>query len=93
MNLESATCPKCGAPIIFEEGRDDVFCSHCGTQVFKDDGNKTITYRTIDEARIKEAEVKERMQKEENRQSNINFLLFLLGMIPLFLVGLYFMLR
>lgn len=56
MSLEGMVCPACGAPISFENGRDYVFCSHCGVQVFKrDDNNKSLTIRTIDDARILEA--------------------------------------
>lgn len=35
--LEKMFCPSCGAPISFEEGRDDTFCSHCGHQIFRED--------------------------------------------------------
>lgn len=31
-------CPSCGAQIYFtEEGQEYAYCSHCGTQVFKED--------------------------------------------------------
>lgn len=38
MKLESITCPKCGAPLHFDsETQEYCFCSHCGTQVYKED--------------------------------------------------------
>lgn len=31
-------CPSCGAQVFFtEEGQEYAYCSHCGTQVFKED--------------------------------------------------------
>lgn len=37
--IEKMFCPSCGAPIAFEEGREDTFCSHCGSQLHRDDDN------------------------------------------------------
>ena len=37
--IEKMFCPSCGAPISFEEGREDTFCSHCGAQLHRDDEN------------------------------------------------------
>ena len=37
--IEKMYCPNCGAPISFEEGREDTFCSHCGSQLHRDDDN------------------------------------------------------
>ena len=30
MSVEAIQCPKCGGPLSVEEGRDSVYCSHCG---------------------------------------------------------------
>lgn len=30
MPVEAIQCPKCGGPLSVEEGRDSVYCSHCG---------------------------------------------------------------
>mgnify|MGYP004626849565 CR=1 FL=1 len=49
-------CPECGGVLEVHEGSPFYFCNYCGTKVFVDDGNKTETYRKVDEARIKEAE-------------------------------------
>ena len=37
MKFEKAFCPSCGAPIIFPDGKDTCFCSHCGHQIFLTD--------------------------------------------------------
>lgn len=59
MELKGMTCPKCGATLNFTEDRDFCFCSHCGTQVYKEDkNNPTITYQEIDQAKIKDIELK-----------------------------------
>ena len=36
--IKKMYCPSCGAPVSFEAGREDTFCSSCGSQLyFKDD--------------------------------------------------------
>ena len=73
MEFKSTNCPNCNAQVNFEEDQDFVYCSHCGTQIYKDDPNKkSFTYRTIDDARIieannkiKELEFRERAQKRK----------------------------
>lgn len=37
-------CPQCGASIELNISRKTSFCSYCGTQVFFDDGSRTIYY-------------------------------------------------
>ena len=37
-------CPQCGASIELNTNRETCFCSYCGTQVFFDDGSRTIYY-------------------------------------------------
>lgn len=37
--IQKMFCPSCGAPIVFEEGKEDTFCSHCGCQLHRDDEN------------------------------------------------------
>lgn len=56
MKLVSLTCPGCGANLSIEDGRKQCFCQYCGMKIMLDD--ESITYRTVDEARIKEAEVR-----------------------------------
>lgn len=56
MKVVSLTCPGCGANLSIENGRKECFCQYCGMKIMLDD--ESITYRTVDEARIKEAEVR-----------------------------------
>lgn len=56
MKVISLTCPGCGANLSTEDGRKQYFCQYCGMKIMLDD--ESITYRTVDEARIKEAEVR-----------------------------------
>lgn len=56
MKVISLTCPGCGANLSMEDGRKQCFCQYCGMKIMLDD--ESITYRTVDEARIKEAEVR-----------------------------------
>ena len=36
--IHEMKCPSCGAQVYFtEEGQEYAYCSHCGTQVFKED--------------------------------------------------------
>lgn len=51
----SIKCPECGASLDVEEGRQQIFCSYCGTKVMVQNDNEYI-YRHIDEAGIKQAE-------------------------------------
>lgn len=51
----SVKCPECGAALNIEEGREQIFCSYCGTKIMVHNDNEHI-YRHIDEARIKQAE-------------------------------------
>ena len=51
----SIKCPECGASLDVEEGRQQIFCSYCGTKVMVQNDNEYI-YRHIDEASIKQAE-------------------------------------
>lgn len=56
MKVISLTCPGCGSNLSTEDGRKQCFCQYCGMKIMLDD--ESITYRTVDEARIKEAEVR-----------------------------------
>ena len=61
----SIKCPECGGVLEVHEGSPFYFCSYCGTKVLVDDGNKTETYRKVDEARIKEAETAQTVRLRE----------------------------
>lgn len=89
MELKGITCPKCGSQLNFTEDQDFCFCSHCGTQVYKEDSNKaSFTYRTIDEAKIKEAEnkAKELEFKDKQAKRKLYLTLFIIGVVVAFLI-------
>lgn len=52
---KSVKCPDCGASLPIEEGREQMFCSYCGSKMIITNENEYI-YRQIDEAGVKQAE-------------------------------------
>ena len=57
--IQSMFCPSCGAPIAFEDGREDTFCSHCGCQLIRDDDKIEI--------KMKHQEVMADIEREKAR--------------------------
>ena len=55
VKFTSVKCPDCGAVLPMEEGRNQVFCSYCGSKIIMMNENEYV-YRHIDEAEIKQAE-------------------------------------
>ncbi len=55
VKFTSVKCPDCGAVLPIEEGRNQVFCSYCGSKIIMTNENEDV-YRHIDEAEIKQAE-------------------------------------
>ena len=54
VKFTSVKCPDCGAVLPIEEGRNQVFCSYCGSKIIMTNENEYV-YRHIDEAEIKQA--------------------------------------
>lgn len=42
----SVKCPDCGAVLPIEEGRNQVFCSYCGSQIVMTNENEYIYRHT-----------------------------------------------
>ena len=57
-------CPECGAALNVEEGRQQIFCSYCGTKILIHNENEYI-YHRIDEADIKQAETEAMLRLKE----------------------------
>ena len=57
MELITTTCPACGGSIHVQSNQKQCYCTFCGSQVLIDNGEKTFTYRTVDEARLRELEL------------------------------------
>ena len=55
VKMISVKCPECGAALNIEEGRNQAFCTYCGSKVLLHNENEYI-YRHIDEAGVKKAE-------------------------------------
>lgn len=52
-------------PTHVPEGTNKCFCTFCGTQLIVDDGSRTVTFRTVDEARIREAEIEKELELKQ----------------------------
>ena len=97
IKLVSVKCPECGAALTVEDGRQQAFCSYCGTRVLIANENEKIT-RTINEAEIKKAEAERDIrlkelenenQKQKNNKKIIAFLwagIFVLAVLSLIFV-------
>lgn len=90
--IEKMFCPSCGAPIVFEEGKEDTFCSHCGTALHRDDGNVVRRMEHIEKkmeyADRHEERVFQEKKATENRKEaliSIAILLVLFVLMRLFL--------
>lgn len=64
INVKAVTCPSCGASLDVEEGRQQIFCSYCGTKVMIQNENEVV-YRHIDEAELKQAETDRMVQMKK----------------------------
>ena len=64
IQFTSVKCPECGANLPIEEGRDQIFCSYCGTKVIVTNDNEHI-FRHIDEAGIMQAETDRMVRMRE----------------------------
>jgi len=60
----SVKCPDCGASLVIEEGREQMFCSYCGCKIIITNENEYI-YRHIDEAGVKQAETDHMVRMRE----------------------------
>lgn len=101
VKLIAVKCPECGANLQIEEGREQVFCSYCGTKIIITNDNEYI-YRHIDEAEIKQAETERivELKKLEMEEKQRDFaekthsfkvkLSLLLGVIVLLSYGIGF---
>ena len=60
----SVKCPDCGASLPIEEGREQMFCSYCGSKIIMTNENEYI-HRHIDEAGVKQAETHRMVRMRE----------------------------
>lgn len=65
MKIIDIKCPKCGGELHIGEGRKDCFCEYCGSHLYFDDENRTVTRIIRDEAKLKELEIEEESRKKK----------------------------
>lgn len=96
MSLEfiSVKCPECHAALQIEEGRQQAFCSYCGTKIIIHNNNEHI-YRTINEAEVKQAETDRliklqqlKMEEKEGERRKYLVIAWLVATALLIVVGI-----
>lgn len=60
--LEVIKCPDCGSPLSFTEDQEYCFCSHCGSQVYKED----VHYDKNMELKMKKLEMEDKQDKRDS---------------------------
>lgn len=60
--IKKMYCPSCGAPVSFESGREDTFCSHCGSQLYFQDDHLEVKLKH-----------EERKMEHEEKMSDIDY--------------------
>lgn len=71
ISIKTIQCPNCSAALPVEEGRDQFFCSYCGSKITVTNDNEHI-YRNIDEAKIIQAETERMVKMHEMKISDKN---------------------
>ena len=71
MSLESMKCPSCGGQVYFDEDQEFAFCSHCGTQVYREDTHfdKKIEFEKHKIDANKELELERMKQNAKNKEA------------------------
>jgi len=91
--MEALVCPNCGSPLHFEEAQEYCYCSHCGTQVYKEDVHfdKKIELEKFKIEKEIEDKENERKSKDEMKAIIILFgafiIMFSFAMLALILGG------
>lgn len=80
--VQKVSCPSCGAPVVFIEGKESTVCSSCGHQLFREDTNAALKMRY---------DIEKRKIESQNNKNVITTFLKMIGMILLGLIGLIFM--
>ena len=73
-DIKKMYCPSCGAPVSFEPGREDTFCSSCGSQLYFQDDHLEVKLKHEErkmehEEKILEYQDREATRKHEERSS------------------------
>lgn len=100
MKIIDIKCPHCNGKLEFDLDRGRTICPYCGSSLYFDDENRTITHVTVvrDEARLKEAEnnrrrieadIKARDRENRNRAASgvAGFIFGVLKIIAILVFG------
>ena len=74
--IKKMYCPSCGAPVSFETGREDTFCSSCGSQLYFQDDHLEVKLKHEErkmehEEKILEYKDREAVRKKEAKDDKI----------------------
>jgi uncharacterized Zn finger protein (UPF0148 family) len=91
IKLTVIKCPACGAKLPIEEGRTQMFCSYCGSNIMMTNENEHIV-RHVDEAKVKQAEARKtvdlkRIEYAEKKQKAKEKRLKVKAILTLFIIS------
>ena len=66
--IKKMYCPSCGAPVSFEVGREDTFCSHCGSQLYFKDDHLEVKLKHEERKMEHEEKILEYIDRDEERK-------------------------
>ncbi len=60
--LQAIKCPDCGSPLSFTDDQEFCYCSHCGSQIYKED----VHYDKKMEYKLKKLEMEDKQDKRDS---------------------------
>lgn len=66
--IKKMYCPSCGAPVSFETGREDTFCSSCGSQLYFQDDHLEVKLKHEERKMEHEEKILEYKDREAERK-------------------------
>ncbi len=70
-DIKKMYCPSCGAPVSFEPGREDTFCSSCGSQLYFQDDHLEVKLKHEERKMEHEEKILEYQDREATRKHEI----------------------
>ncbi len=65
-------CESCGASLTAKEGKEFMYCEHCGTKIYLV-AKQEIKHTHVDETKIRQAEIDAQLKRErEKREATTN---------------------
>lgn len=85
-SLESMICPQCGGQVYFDEDQEFAYCSHCGTQVHREDAHfdkkielekhKIDTNKELEIERMKQKTIDKENENKQDMKETIIIAIF-----------------